>query len=165
MGEGAYNDGIFFEGRRTRDRKVGRAAAGLMLGELERELENKRAVQKRHDENVGVLEDVQRRLEQLGAPVPEEDRLDALVLRISNEGEQLADIQQRLARVTGLSSPALQSALDEGRRQVASATPVWEPRSTRPSVGCKPVRGNSGRGSLLPSAVVASARGLAASRC
>ena len=138
MRDGAYNDGIVIEVRRTRDRKVGRAAAGLMLGELERELENKRAVQKRHDENVGVLEDVQRRLEQLGAPVPEEDRLDALVLRISNEGEQLADIQQRLARVTGLSSPALQSALDEGRRQVASATAEKsELRETRARLGAE----------------------------
>lgn len=111
--DGTYNDGLVVEVRRTRDYKIGRAAAGLMLGELDRALADQRAIVKRHGETADFLDDVRRHLEELAAPVAEADLLTALITEISGVQERLSDIQNRLDKVASFVDPALQSALDE----------------------------------------------------
>ena len=120
MRDGTYNDGIVVEVRRTRDYKIGRAAAGLMLAELERTLSDQRAIHQRHVENAAFLEDVRRRLEELAAPPADQDRLEALVTEVSMNYERLADIQNRLNKVASFVDPELQAALDETGAQLKS---------------------------------------------
>lgn len=111
--DGVYNDGIVVEAQQARGYKIGRAAAGHMLGGLQRDLDAERAMHGRLSDNVAFFEDVHRRLEMLAAPTADEDQLPALVTELSLIHERLADIQNRAAKVASLVDPKLQADLDE----------------------------------------------------
>ncbi|HEX3918841.1 MAG TPA: SbcC/MukB-like Walker B domain-containing protein [Caulobacteraceae bacterium] len=118
MRDGTYNDGIVVEVRRTRDYKIGRAAAGLMLSELERELADQTAIHKRHSENVAFLDYVRLRLEALATPPSAQDELQVLSSEISTTYDRLTDIHGRQARVASFVDPELQAALDGSTGQL-----------------------------------------------
>jgi len=120
MRDGTYNDGIVVEVRRTRDYKIGRAAAGLMLGELKRELADQSAIHKRHSDNAAFLDDVRRLLEELAAQPEAQDELRVLVADVSRTYDRLADIHSRQAKVASFVDPELQASLDDASAQLKS---------------------------------------------
>jgi len=112
MRDGAYSDGLVVEVRLTQDYKIGRAAAGLMLDDLDRNLADQRAIRQRHDAQGSFFDDVKNRLDRLIVPPPEGDRLADLVDEVALNAERLADIHARRERVAEIVDPELQRALD-----------------------------------------------------
>jgi len=120
MQDGTYNDGIVVETRRSSDLKIGRTAAQLMLGQLEKTLADEREIERRHDERAGFLKDVSRRIERLAATVPDVDRLETLVDTLAEHDERLLHVQQRLSSLLAQIDPALHAELEDARRRQKS---------------------------------------------
>lgn len=111
MREGAYNDGIVVSVLRPQDLKIGKAAAPLMEAELGRQVEEQRALIANHVAAERFHDDVAKRLEALIAPIPPEQNLDQLSMRIDQLDEQRVELQTRLDRISATIDPALQAAL------------------------------------------------------
>ncbi len=153
MQDGAYNDGIVVETRRPTELKIGRTAAQLMQGHLEKTLADEREIQREHDARARFLEDVGRRLERLVVPTPQEDRLETLVDALADHEERLRDAQQRLANLLAQVDPALHAELEEARAQVKTLTrELGERREARGKVQGEigQVEANLGQGEGLP---------------
>lgn len=120
MQDGTYNDGIVVETRRPADLKIGRTAAGLMVGQLEKTLADAKAIHAQHDERARFYDDVVRRLERLSTGPREEDRLPALVDALADYDERLLDGQKRIAEVMSQVDPRLHAELEEARAELKS---------------------------------------------
>jgi hypothetical protein len=102
--------------------KIGRAAAGLTLEALHRALDAEAVVQKRHAENVSLLENVQRHLEQLTVPAPDEDRLERLAACFADRTAQIEAFRAQLAAIEDRIDPSLQREHDGVRQRMAALT-------------------------------------------
>jgi uncharacterized protein YPO0396 len=117
MRDGTYNDGFVIETRRPQDIKIGRSAAHLMQGQLEKSVAGETATLKRHDENARLFADVARRLEAIAAPSAPEDRLEAIVGALTEQDERLSENQTRIAGLLTQVDPALHAQLQAARHR------------------------------------------------
>lgn len=122
MQDGTYNDGFVIETRRPQDLKIGRSAAQLMQGQLERAIADETAILKKHDEHARFYEDIGRRLEGVAAPPAVEDRLETIVDGLADHDERLADTRRRLAGLLAQIDPALHADLQAARHRQATLT-------------------------------------------
>lgn len=117
MRDGTYNDGFVIETRRSQDIKIGRSAAQLMQGQLEKLISDETAILKRHDENAQLYSDVARRLEAIAAPAAAEDRLEAIVENLAGLDDRLSENRSRMAGLLAQVDPALHEQLQSARRR------------------------------------------------
>lgn len=122
MRDGAYNSGIVVEVLRTRDLKIGRAAAPLMEAELLARIEDRQALIAVHAETERFHDDIHRKLLPLMADVDPADRLDLLVAAIDQHEESRTELQHRIDKIAMTVDPAIQHNLDKVKLQLRSAT-------------------------------------------
>lgn len=121
MRDGAYNGGIIVEVLRTRDLKIGRAAAPLMQAELEARIAELRQLRDIHADHQRFHQDIVRKLEPLMTQeIAEDAKLDLLVESIDWLEQQRADLRNRLERIAATVDPAIQQRLDQVRLQLRS---------------------------------------------
>lgn len=121
MRDGAYNSGIIVEVLRTRDLKIGRAAAPLMQAELEARIAELRKLRDIHADHQRFHQDIARKLEPLIAEeIAPEARLDMLAEAIDRLDQQRTDLRASLDRIAATVDPAIQMRLDQVRLQLRS---------------------------------------------
>jgi hypothetical protein len=121
MRDGAYNSGIVVEMLRTRDLKIGRAAAPLMEAELSRQIEERRGWLANHCEIERFHDNIVRKLDPLLAEPMAEDRLDLLVEAIDQHEESRVELQKRLDAIAATADPRIQEGLDRLKIQLRAA--------------------------------------------
>lgn len=116
MTDGTYYDGLVVEVRTAGEFKVGRVAATLMTGVLEKEFADETANAKVHLATERLLNDLYGRLERLAKPFEAEDGLVRLATAMSDIDARRADAEDRLSRVDQLVDPQLEAS----RKRLAS---------------------------------------------
>ncbi|RRH96900.1 DNA primase [Mesorhizobium tamadayense] len=112
MDDGSYYDGLVVEIRVASDFKIGKVAATLMTGVLEKEFADESAIAKTHLANERLLSDIFERLVRLCSDFGEGDRLETLSIALADSEERKRDLLDRLERVGLLVDPKL----DESRK-------------------------------------------------
>lgn len=121
MRDGAYNSGIVVEVLRTKDLKIGRAAAPLMESELDRKIAERRGWLGNHVEAARFHDDIIRKIEPLTLEPAAEDRLDLLASAIEKHDEERTALQKSLAAIAATADPRIQEGLDLLKIQLDSA--------------------------------------------
>jgi energy-coupling factor transporter ATP-binding protein EcfA2 len=121
MRDGAYNSGIVVEVLHTRDLKIGRAAAPLMLADLAKQIEAQRALLPAHEATIALHDDVAKRLEAMALPVQEGEQLPKLVAEIDRLEEFRAALQDRLAKIAATIDPKLLADIESAKRILEEA--------------------------------------------
>jgi hypothetical protein len=119
MRDGAYNSGLIVEVLRSRDIKIGRAAAPLMQAELEARITELRQWRDAQADHQTFHQTMLRQLEPLLAEEPApEVRLDLLVDALDRLDQQRADLRAGLERIAATVDPAIGKRLDAVRLQL-----------------------------------------------
>jgi hypothetical protein len=114
--DGAHYNGIEVEVLRPQGGfKIGRSAAGLMVQQLEDELGEARSILKRHQQNVGFIEDVLARLIELATPIESNNALPSLTARLSAAEELLGQRRARLAEIVSAVDPELHARIEQAK--------------------------------------------------
>lgn len=127
MADGTYYDGLVVEIRSAGEFKIGKVAASLMAGVLEKEFADESAVTRVHQANESLLVDVHSRLQRLGTPFEEEDALERLAIALADIDARRDEAWERLDRVDKLADPELDASR---QRLVARIADLREERET-----------------------------------
>lgn len=110
MADGTYYDGLVVEVRNAGEFKIGKVAASLMAGVLEKEFADETAVAKIHLANERLLGDIHARLERLGMAFAETDGLERLAMALADIDARRNEASERLDRVDRLVDPELDAS-------------------------------------------------------
>lgn len=125
MADGTYHDGLVVEIRGAGEFKIGKVAATLMAGVLEKEFADESAVTRVHQANERALVDIHARLERLAVPFDEADGLERLAIGLADIDARRKDALERLERVDLLVDPELEASR---RRLVARIAELRDER-------------------------------------